>query len=43
MNQPYREQFKSRLLRNGSGEESYLEFNARCIRKFGPAAGTFLR
>jgi hypothetical protein len=43
MNQPYREQFKSRLLRNDSGEESYLEFNARCIRKFGPAAGTFLR
>jgi hypothetical protein len=43
MNQSYLEDLKCRVLRNDSGEESYLEFNARCIRKFGPAAGTFLR
>jgi hypothetical protein len=43
MNQSYREKLKSKLIRNDSGEESYLEFGARCIRKFGPAAGTFLR
>jgi hypothetical protein len=43
MSQSYREKLKSRVIRNDSGEESYLEFNARCIRKFGPAAGTFLR
>jgi hypothetical protein len=30
------------VIRNDSGEESYLEFDARRIRKFGPAAGTFL-
>jgi hypothetical protein len=43
MSQSYREKLKSKVICNDSGEESYLEFNARCIRKFGPAAGTFLR
>ena len=43
MSQSYREKVKSKVIRNDSGEESYLEFNARCIRKFGPPAGTFLR
>ena len=43
MNQSYREKLKSRVLLDDSGEESYLKFYARCIRKFGPAVGTFLR
>jgi hypothetical protein len=43
MSQSYREKLKSKVIRNDSGEEDYLGFNARCIRKFGPAAGTFLR
>ena len=43
MNQSNRDVLKRRLLRDNSGDESYLKFDARCIRKFGPAAGTFLR
>jgi hypothetical protein len=43
MSQSNREKLKSKVIRNDSGEESYLEFNAKGIRKFGPAAGTFLR
>lgn len=43
MNQPYREKLKSRVLRGDSGVESYLDLNTRLTRKFGPAAGPFLR
>jgi hypothetical protein len=43
MNQSYREVLKRRLVCNDAGEVDYLTFDARCIRKFGPAAGTFLR
>src|SRR5687767_10003525 len=43
MNQSYREVLKRRLVSNDAGELDYLKFDARCIRKFGPAAGTFLR
>jgi hypothetical protein len=43
VNQSYREELKRRLIRNDAGEVDYLTFDARCIRTFGPAAGTFLR
>ena len=43
MNQSYREVLKRRLVCNDAGEVDYLTFDARCIRKFSPAAGTFLR
>jgi hypothetical protein len=34
---------KRQLIRNEAGEENYLDFQIRCIRKFGPAAGLFLQ
>jgi|SRR5215217_7565793 len=43
MNQLYREKQKRSLIRNGAGEEDYLGFQNRCVRKFGPEAGIFLR
>jgi len=43
MNQLYREQLKRRLIRNEAGEEDYLDFQNRCVRKFGPAAGICVR
>jgi hypothetical protein len=43
MNQPTREELKLLLIRNEAGQEDYLNFKAGCVRKFGPAAGIFLR
>jgi hypothetical protein len=43
MNQPYRERLKHLLIRNEAGQEDYLGFQNRCVRKFGPAAGIFMR
>jgi hypothetical protein len=43
MSQLYREGLKRRLICNDSGVEDFLTFEARCVRKFGPAAGIFLR
>lgn len=43
MNQSYREVLKGGLIRNDAGEEDYLGFQNRCVRKFGPAAGIFVR
>jgi hypothetical protein len=43
MNQLHREILKHRLIRNEAGEEDYLGFEKRCVRKFGPAAGIFIR
>jgi hypothetical protein len=43
MNQLYREKQKRSLIRNEAGEEDYLGFQNRCVRKFGPAAGIFIR
>jgi hypothetical protein len=43
MNQPYREELKLLLIRNEAGQEDYLNFQTRCVRKFGPPAGIFLR
>jgi hypothetical protein len=39
----YRNALKRRLTLNGDGEEDYVSFQARCVRKFGPAAGLFIR
>jgi hypothetical protein len=38
-----REELKRILIQNDNGEEDYLDFQNRCVRKFGPAAGIFVR
>ena len=38
-----RDEQKRRLIQNEAGEEDYLDFQNRCVHKFGPAAGIFLR
>jgi hypothetical protein len=43
MNKLWREKQKRSLIRNEAGEEDYLGFQNRCVRKFGPEAGIFLR
>jgi hypothetical protein len=43
MSQAHRDELKDRLIRNRFGQEDYLDFENRCVRKFGPAAGIFLR
>jgi hypothetical protein len=43
MSQAHRDELKGRLIRNEAGEEDYLGFQNRCVRKFGPAAGIFVR
>src|SRR5215208_126462 len=43
MNKLLREKLKRSLIRNEAGEEDYLDFQNRCVRKFGPAAGILLR
>src|SRR5215208_85961 len=43
MNQSYREVLKGHVIRNVAGEEDYLDFQNRCVRKFGPAAGICIR
>lgn len=42
MSKAHREQLKGRLIRNEAGTEDYRDFQIRCVRKFGPAAGLFL-
>jgi hypothetical protein len=42
MKQSYREKQKRSLIRNEAGEEDYLGFQNRCVRKFGPEAGIFI-
>ena len=43
MSHPDRDDLKRLLIRNESGEAGYLNFENRCVRKFGPAAGQFIR
>jgi hypothetical protein len=43
MSHPYRDALKRRLIRNEAGTQDYLDFQTRCVRKFGSAAGIFLR
>jgi hypothetical protein len=43
MNQSYREELKRRLIQSDAGKVDYRDFEARCVRKFGPAAGIFTR
>jgi hypothetical protein len=43
MKQSYREELKHRLIRSDAGEVDYRDFEARCVRKVGPAAGILLR
>jgi hypothetical protein len=43
MNKLWREKQKRSLILNEAGEEDYLGFQNRCVRKFGPAAGIFIR
>jgi hypothetical protein len=43
MKESYRERLKRRLVTNDAGKLDFLNFNARCVHKFGPAAGTFIR
>src|SRR5919112_488456 len=43
MKQSHREELKRRLIRNDDGVLDFLTFEAQCVRKFGPAAGIFIR
>jgi hypothetical protein len=42
MSKEHRDALKRQLIRNEAGTEDYLDFQIRCVRKFGPAAGLFL-
>jgi hypothetical protein len=43
MSNPYRDAEKRLLIRSENRAADYLAFESRCVRKFGPAAGIFLR
>jgi hypothetical protein len=39
----YRNELKRRLIQTSGGQEDYMGFQTKCVSKFGPAAGLFIR
>jgi hypothetical protein len=42
MSKAHRDELKRLLIQSDAGVEDYLDFQVRCVRKFGPAAGLFV-